>query len=89
MLATASCQTGNPADDLIKAELSTIGNMKIVLSDELAKRRIYPAIDVLATEGNYNLGILEEREEKWKNFRDARQGLYRRRFAVEYRHAVI
>lgn len=64
ILGAVATETGNPADDLIKAELSTIGNMKIVLSDELAKRRIYPAIDVLATEGNYNLGILEEREEK-------------------------
>lgn len=64
ILGSVATDTGNPADDLIKAELSAIGNMEIVLSDELAKRRIYPAMDILETEGNNNFALYGEREEK-------------------------
>ena len=54
ILGTLSIDTGNPMDEILKSELSTIGNLQISLSDELAKRRVYPAIDVAHTQSNQN-----------------------------------
>ena len=51
MIGTLSVDTGNPADDYLRAELSAVSNLEIVLSEELAKKRIYPAIDLLDTRG--------------------------------------
>ncbi len=39
--------TGNPADDILCAELSTIANFEMRLSDKLAIKRVYPALDHL------------------------------------------
>ena len=64
ILGVVATDTGNPADDLIKAELSAIGNMEVALSNELAKRRIYPALDILAIQGNKTSGFWQEREEQ-------------------------
>lgn len=57
MLGALSIGTGNPADELLKAELSAIANLEINLSEELAKRRVYPAIDLFNTQGKRN-GVL-------------------------------
>ncbi len=46
ILGSLSMQTGNPADDLIAAELSSIANLEIRLNNELAIKRIYPAVDL-------------------------------------------
>ena len=51
ILGALSVDTGNPADDLLKSELSTISNLEIHLSSELAKRRVYPALDLMSTLG--------------------------------------
>ena len=51
IIGSLSIDTGNPADDLLRAELSPVSNLEIVLSEDLAKRRVYPAIDLLATRG--------------------------------------
>jgi transcription termination factor Rho len=40
--------TGNPADDVLVAELSRISNYQIRLNEELVKERIFPAIDYKA-----------------------------------------
>ena len=64
ILGVVATDTGNPADDLIKAELSAIGNMEVALSNELAKRRIYPALDILGIQGNKTSGFWQEREEQ-------------------------
>jgi len=45
LIASVSCETGDGFDEVIHTELSSIANAKIVLSDSLAKRRIFPAID--------------------------------------------
>ncbi len=45
MIGAISHKTGNPADDLIAAELTAIDNLEIQLSEELAVKRIYPTID--------------------------------------------
>ena len=44
ILGALSCDTGNPADELICSELSAVANWEIYLDSELAKRRIYPAV---------------------------------------------
>ncbi len=50
VIGTLSRATGNPADDLIENELSQIANHKLLLSDGLARRRVYPSVDVTACE---------------------------------------
>ena len=51
ILGALSVDTGNPADDILKAELTAISNLEIVLSEDLARRRVYPAIDILKSMG--------------------------------------
>lgn len=46
ILATILVDTGSRMDDVIFEEFKGTGNMEIVLSRELANRRIYPAIDI-------------------------------------------
>lgn len=49
IIATALIETGSRMDDLIFEEFKGTGNMELVLSPELSKKRIYPAIDFLKT----------------------------------------
>ena len=46
ILASVSVSTGNPADDLIYSELSSICNLEVRLNDEMARRRVFPALDL-------------------------------------------
>ena len=46
IVATALVDTGSKLDDVIYEEFKSTGNMEIVLSRDLAERRIFPAIDV-------------------------------------------
>jgi len=46
VIATALVDTGSRMDDVIFEEFKGTGNMEMVLSRELADRRIYPAIDI-------------------------------------------
>lgn len=62
MLGSLSEGTGNPADDLICAELSALDNLEIRLNDELARRRIYPALDLLQTRMKEGEALLSEEE---------------------------
>ncbi len=62
ILGSVAVDTGDPSDELLKAQLSAIGNLEISLSDELAKRRVYPAIDILHSQGNRSGAQVEERE---------------------------
>lgn len=45
IIATALIDTGSRMDDLIFEEFKGTGNMEVVLSPELARKRVYPAID--------------------------------------------
>ena len=45
VIATATRETGDVIDDVLHNELSSIANAKIVLSDKLARQRIFPAIE--------------------------------------------
>ena len=47
VVATALVETGSRADDVIFEEFKGTGNMELVLSRDLADRRVFPAIDVV------------------------------------------
>src|SRR5665811_117205 len=49
ILATALVDTGSRMDELIFQEFKGTGNMEVHLSRQLANKRIFPAIDVLAS----------------------------------------
>lgn len=46
ILSTLSTATGDPVDDVLFAELSPLANFEIRLSDRLAIKRIFPAIEL-------------------------------------------
>lgn len=46
ILATALVETGSKMDEVIFEEFKGTGNMELILSRELANKRIFPAIDV-------------------------------------------
>jgi transcription termination factor Rho len=49
ILATALIDTGSKMDEVIFEEFKGTGNMELQLDRRLANRRIYPAIDVVAS----------------------------------------
>jgi transcription termination factor Rho len=49
IIATALIDTGSKMDQLIYEEFKGTGNSELVLSRELAERRVYPAIDIVAS----------------------------------------
>ncbi len=49
IIATALIDTGSKMDQLIFEEFKGTGNSELVLSRELAERRIFPAVDLLAS----------------------------------------
>ena len=49
MLAALACDTGNPVDSVLVSELLPLANLEIRFSDELARRRVFPAIDYAAS----------------------------------------
>lgn len=46
VICTTSVGTGNPEDDIFFSEISPLFNTRIHLSEELALKRVYPAIDL-------------------------------------------
>jgi transcription termination factor Rho len=49
ILATALVDTGSKMDDVVYEEFKGTGNMEMVLDRKLSEKRIFPAIDILAT----------------------------------------
>jgi transcription termination factor Rho len=49
IIATALTDTGSKMDDVIFEEFKGTGNMELQLSRQLANKRIYPAIDIIAS----------------------------------------
>jgi transcription termination factor Rho len=49
VVATCLIDTGSRMDELIFQEFKGTGNMELVLSRDLSERRLYPAIDILAS----------------------------------------
>ena len=61
ILATALIDTGSKMDEVIFEEFKGTGNMELQLDRKLANRRIYPAIDVLAS-GTRREDLLMDKE---------------------------
>ena len=49
VLAALSSDTGNPVDSLLVSDLLPLANLEIRLSDDLARRRVFPAVDYTAS----------------------------------------
>ena len=62
IIATALIETGSKMDDVIFEEFKGTGNSEIVLSRELADKRIFPAID-LTKSGTRKEELLLKKEE--------------------------
>lgn len=60
IMATALIDTGSRMDDVIFEEFKGTGNMEIILSREIADRRIYPAIDIIKS-GTRKEELLQDR----------------------------
>lgn len=86
IIGALSVDTGNPADDLLRAELSPVSNLDMVLTEELAKRRVFPAIDLLESRGkrNSNASTLHEGITN-----DIIRGEYLSAFSVEDLYRVL
>jgi transcription termination factor Rho len=61
IIATALVDTGSRMDDVIFEEFKGTGNSELVLSRELADRRIWPAIDLNASATRREELLLDER----------------------------
>ncbi|MDR2905566.1 MAG: transcription termination factor Rho [Helicobacteraceae bacterium] len=59
IMATALIETGSRMDEVIFEEFKGTGNMEIILSRDIADRRIYPAIDVVKS-GTRKEELLQE-----------------------------
>ena len=62
IIATALIETGSRMDDVIFEEFKGTGNMEVVLSRELANRRIFPAIDLFKSGTRKEELLLSEEE---------------------------
>ncbi|MCC6772744.1 MAG: transcription termination factor Rho, partial [Gemmatimonadaceae bacterium] len=62
IIATALIETGSRMDEVIFEEFKGTGNMELVLSREIANRRVYPAIDINKS-GTRKEELLLDREE--------------------------
>jgi len=61
ILATALTETGSKMDEVIFEEFKGTGNMELQLDRKIANRRIYPAIDILAS-GTRREDLLMDKE---------------------------
>ncbi len=66
LLCAVSAETGNPVDDLLSAELSAQANYQIQLDNQLARRRIYPALQINASGATE--GVKTEKEETFDSY---------------------
>jgi transcription termination factor Rho len=62
IIATALIETGSKMDEVIFEEFKGTGNMELVLDRKLANKRVYPAIDVVAS-GTRREDLLMSKEE--------------------------
>lgn len=64
MMGALSANTGNPADDVIVNELTAIDNYEIHLDNNMAAKRIYPAIDYMRSRVKQDDSLFAEEENK-------------------------
>lgn len=62
IIGALSCETGDPADDLLVRELFSVSNYTLCLDDEMATKRLFPAIDGMRS----NSSIVVQGEESDK-----------------------
>ena len=62
ILATALIETGSKMDEVIFEEFKGTGNMELQLDRKLSNKRVYPAIDVVAS-GTRREDLLMDKEE--------------------------
>jgi transcription termination factor Rho len=62
IIATTAMETGDVADDFLQGELSSVANVRIALSDKLARQRIFPAIDIFKSGTRKEELLLNENE---------------------------
>jgi transcription termination factor Rho len=60
ILATALTETGSKMDDVIFEEFKGTGNMELQLDRKLSNKRIYPAVDIIASSTRRDDLLLEE-----------------------------
>ena len=65
IIATALVDTGSRMDQVIFEEFKGTGNSELVLSRELAERRIFPAIDLVAS-ATRREELLLDRRRRWR-----------------------
>ncbi len=68
IFGTVSAQTGNPFDDVVCAEYAAQANYELRLSNELALRRVYPAIDFTLSSTKTSRNFASEQEEDFEFF---------------------
>ena len=68
VIGTLSIRTGNPADDIVAAELCSLANLEICLNEELALKRLYPAVDLLRSRAQYSMHFTNGEEESADRF---------------------
>ncbi|MBR5665977.1 MAG: transcription termination factor Rho, partial [Bacteroidales bacterium] len=61
IIATALTETGSKMDDVIFEEFKGTGNMELQLDRKLANKRIYPAVDLMASSTRRD-DLLQEKE---------------------------
>lgn len=64
IVATALIDTGSRLDDVIYEEFKSTGNMEIVLSRDLAERRVFPAVEIRSSGARKEELLLSEDELK-------------------------
>lgn len=62
-----SVNTGNPADDFLGTELRTIANLEIALNDEMAIRRVFPALDLRTVRKSNSFSYEKREDERLEN----------------------
>lgn len=68
ILGAASMNTGNPADDVICAELCALANLEIRLNDAFAYNRVFPAFDFRGVRATGSFAIVTEKEKALDKF---------------------
>jgi transcription termination factor Rho len=63
IVATALIETGSRMDEVIFEEFKGTGNMELVLSRDIANRRVFPAIDINKS-GTRREELLHDQEER-------------------------
>ena len=68
IIGSLGIDTGNPADDLLKSELMPIANLELYLSEDLAKKRLFPAFDLSKTRGKLENALEGTKEDQLGRF---------------------